>query len=714
MIADDIMPTRRAFLTASGLVIGFAIVPKALAATRSEQGAAASQAMNAYVKVGFDDSVTIMSKHLEWGQGVFSGLAALVAEELDADWSQMRAVHAPADEKLYANLVNVGGAPIQGTFGSTSIPNSYEQYRRAGATARAMFVAAAAAKWTVPAEEVMISKGVISHKASRRTSRFGALVELAAAQTPPETPALKKPADFVLIGKELPRLDVPDKTNGKAMFTMDAAVDGMLVAVVRHSDNLGAKLKSFDDGEARKVPGVVDVKPLPAGVAVYATDSYSALKGREQLKVEWDLSEAETRSTPELEAAYAKRIGGPGLEALKSGDVDKALAGENLHHLSSRFLFPYLAHAPMEVMDAIIVPAQDGSVDIIAGSQTQSFDKDAVSRTLKLERNQVRIDTQLAGGGFGRRGIFGNPFMAETALLLTGAGGKRPIKYFHSREDDIRGGFYRPMYLHDLGAAMDRNGKLVAWDHAIVGQPVIPRDAPDPFMIEWTHHLPYDMPNIRVQTYNEKSPVPPMPWRGVSFNPACFAIETVMDELLEMAGQDPVAGRLANMTDEHARAVIERVAAMSGWGSALPEGRQRGVAFTHAFGSYIAQVAEVSRTEDGTPRVHKVWCAIDCGIVINPNMVRAQIEGGIGFGLGAALFSEITLGEGGGVVQSNFHDYRTLRINEMPDVEVAILKSDRNPSGVGEAGVPPIGPAVANAWRKLTGEKVRRQPMVRA
>lgn len=719
MSIDGFQLTRRAFLAASGLVIGFAVMPKALARGLSTAAtpdtAPATLAMNAFVRIGFDDTVTILSKHLEWGQGVFSGLAALVAEELDADWSQMRAMHAPVDEKLYANLVTVQRQrPIQSTFGSTSIPNSYEQYRRAGATARAMLVGAAAEAWALPAGEITITKGVISHARSGKSSKFGALVKQAARQTPPATITLKKPEDFILIGKELPRLDVPDKTDGKVVYTLDIAIDDMLVAVVKHPDHFGATVKAFDDSETRKVAGVVAVKPLQAGVAVYASDSYSAIKGRDRLKVEWDLSAAETRSSEQLETAYAARLGEPGLEALKSGDVETALAGDNMHRHADRFVFPFLAHAPMEVMDAVFVPAADGSVDIIAGSQTQSYDRDAVAGVLKLDRDQVRITTQLAGGGFGRRGIFGNPFMAEAASLFAALGGKRPVKYFHSREDDIRGGFYRPMYLHELRGAVDRSGKLVAWDHAIVGQPILPIPGIDPFMMKWTQHIPYHIPNIRVRAHNEKLAVPPMPWRGVGFNPACFAIETFIDELLEMAGQDPVAGRLANLSDERAKAVLERVAGMCDWGIHPTQGRQRGVALVQAFGSYIAQVAEVSRKPDGTPRVHAVWCAIDCGIVVNPNMVRAQLEGGIGFGLDATLFSEITLTEGGRVVQSNFHDYRTLRINEMPRIEVAILKSDRDPSGVGEAGVPPVAPAVANAWRKLTGKSVRRLPMVRA
>lgn len=711
--------SRRTFLTSAGLVLGFAIAPKAFARTLLTEAIAGGSKqllpMNAFVKVGTDDTVTVLSKHLEWGQGIFSGLSALVAEEIGADWAQMRAVHSPVDDKIYAHLgMAAHGMYFQGTFGSSGIANSYEQYRAAGATARAMLVAAAAATWDVSAEEITVSRGVISHAASGRTGGFGAFAEAAAKLVPPERPVLKNPANFTLIGKELPRLDVPDKTTGKASFTIDLSAEGMLVALVKYPDHFGAKVKSFDDTEARKIAGVVEVKAIPSGVAVYATDTWSALKGREALTVEWDLSKAEARSSQALASAYAGKLMEPGLEAANNGDVTGAFTGEGVRTHTSRVLFPFLAHAPMEPMDALLVPAEDGSIDIFGGLQIPGFDRISAAKVLGLEPERIRIQTQLAGGGFGRRGTWGGPYGAEVAEIFKAIGANRPLKHLHSREDDIRGGFYRPMFLHDMRGAVDANGEIIAWDHAIVGQSLTGRDGIDGSMIEGVADLPYTVPNLRVRAHMMSLPVPPMFWRSVGHSHTGFAVETFIDELLELAGKDPIEGRLAILAEERNKGVLQRVAEMANWASAVPQGRQRGVAVVKAFDSYAAEIAEVSREADGTPRVHKVWCAIDCGIAVNPNMIRAQLEGGIGFGLGAVLFSEITLGEGGSIDQSNFHDYRVLRLNEMPDIEVSIIESKEKPTGVGEPGVPPIGPAVANAWRRLTGERVQRLPMVSA
>jgi len=709
--------SRRSFLAGSGLVIGFGVVPKAFARAAVPDALAGGSAelptMNAFVKVGSDNVVTVVSKHLEWGQGIYSGLAALVAEELDADWAQMRAVPSAADDKIYANLLMASrNIFLQGTFGSSGIANSYQQYRTAGAAARAMLVAAAAQDWRVPASEITVSKGIIAHTGTGRTSGFGAFANKAAQQTPPTNPVLKDVANFKIIGRELPRLDTLDKMTGKAVFTIDLDADAMLVALVKQPDQFGATVKSFDDAKARKVAGVVDVKKVVSGVAVYATDTYSAIKARALLTVEWDLSKAETRSSAQLATAYAEKLSETGLEAAKTGDVDTVLTGKGVRVYESRILFPFLAHAPMEPMDALFVPNADGSLDIFAGSQLPGMDQKAAAKVLGLDPSKVRLNTQLTGGGFGRRGTFGAPYMIEAAGVFQASGGKRPVKYLYSREDDIRGGFYRPMFLHNMRGAIDKDGKIVAWDHAVVGQRLTPGDGIDHSMVDGVETLPYTVPNLRVTTHNVTLAVPPMFWRSVGNSHTGFAVETFVDELLGLAGKDPVEGRLAQLADGRSKAVLQRAAEMAQWGKSIPEGRQRGVAIVKACGSYVAQVAEVSRDAAGTPRIHKVWCAVDCGVAVNPNLVRAQMEGGIGFGLSAILFGEITLGDGGRIEQSNFHDYRVLRINEMPQIEVSIVKSNEKPTGVGEPGVPPIGPAVANAWRRLTGTPVRRLPMM--
>jgi isoquinoline 1-oxidoreductase beta subunit len=713
MTFHQVNTTRRAFLQGAGLVIGFAVAPKGFAAGLMQAvpagGAGGLLQMNAFVKIGSDDTVTILAKHIEFGQGPFTGLATLIAEELDADWSQMRAVHSPADDKVYANLM----FGVQGTGGSSAIANSYEQYRQAGATARAMLVAAAAEEWGVPASEVTVAKGRIRHAASGRESGFGALADKAAQQTPPSEPVLKDPKDFVLIGHELPKLDTREKTTGKAIFTLDIVADDMLVAVVAHPDHFGATVKSFDDSEARKVAGVVDVKQLSSGVAVYADNTFAALQGREALEVEWDLSKAEKRSSGELAADFAKRLSEKGLEAANRGDVDKALGEGAAAKLEAELVFPFLAHAPMEPLDAVLAKAEDGSVDVYNGAQFPGMDHNTVAQTLGLDPSKVRLHTQLAGGSFGRRAQFGSPYMREAAEAFKATDQSRPLKHMWTREDDIRGGFYRPMYLHRMRGAVDADGRIVAWDQTIVGQSIQGKADIDETSVEGASTLPYAVPNLRVISHNVVLPIPPLWWRSVGHTHTGFAVETFLDELLEKVGKDPVEGRLAMLADQPRHAgVLKKAAEMAGWGSPVPEGRQRGVAVVKSFNTYVGQVVEVSRNDDGTPRVHKVWCAVDCGVPINPNVIKAQMEGGIGYGLGAMLFDEITLGEGGKIRQSNFHDYRSLRINEMPDVEVSVIASTEKPTGVGEPGVPPVGPAVANAWRRLTGTPVRRLPIV--
>jgi isoquinoline 1-oxidoreductase beta subunit len=712
MTIHDITTSRRGFLAGAGLVIGVAIAPKFLSAAPTgvpAGGAAELKPMNAFVKIGTDDTVTVLSKHIEFGQGPFTGLATLVAEELDADWSQMRAVHSPTDNKIYANLA----FGLQGTGGSSSIANAYEQMRKAGATARAMLIAAAAEEWSVPAAEITVEKGRLKHAGSSRESGFGAFADKAATQTVPQDPKLKDPKDFVLIGTDLPKLDTVGKTNGTAIFTLDIAPESLLTAVVAHPKHFGATVKSFDDTEARKVRGVVDVKQIPQGIAVYADNTFSALKGRDALKVEWDLAKAETRSSAELAAEYVRHFNEPGLEAANTGNVDEAFLQDGLQTVEAEIVFPFLAHAPMEPLDAVFIKATDGSVDIYNGAQFPGFDQQVAAEILKLDEAKVRVNTQLAGGSFGRKAQFGSPYMQEAATVYAAIGGDRPLKHMWTREDDIQGGFYRPMYAHKMRGAIDAEGRITAWEQVIVGQSIMAKADLDSTSVEGASNLPYRIPNLKVTSHNVTLPIPPLWWRSVGHTHTGFAVETFVDELLARVGRDPVEGRLALLDKESRHAgVLRKAAEMADWGASPPEGRARGVAVVESFGSFVAQVAEVSVGADGAPRVHKVWCAVDCGVAVNPNIIKAQMEGGIGYGLGAVLFDAITLGKGGRIMQSNFHDYRSIRINEMPDVAVEIIKSVESPTGVGEPGVPPVGPAVANAWRKLTNATVRQLPIV--
>jgi isoquinoline 1-oxidoreductase beta subunit len=723
MKIETIHPSRRAFLAGSaGLVIGFYLAPlgRTAAAAPPIGGVPAdvegAQAMNAFVRIAPDDTVTVLCKHTEMGQGPYTGLTTIVAEELDADWSQMRAAAAPANDELYKNLA----FGVQGTGGSTAIANSYEQLRKAGATARALLVAAAAAEWGVPRKEITVERGRIRHAASGRQSGFGALAAKATELALDGEPALKDPKSFSLIGADVPRLDIAAKSNGTAVFTIDIAVPDMLTALVVHPTQFGAKVARFDDTEARRVDGVVDVKEIPQGVAICATSTWAAIKGRDALKVDWDVSQAEQRSSAAIIGEYQDKANARGQSVTEEGDIDQAYGGAATT-LEAEYVFPFLAHAPMEPLDSVLVKAADGSVDVYSGTQFQTSDQQAVAATLGLDPAQVRVHTQLAGGGFGRRAQAGSPYAVESATVFR-AFGDRPLKHLWLREDDVRGGFYRPIYVHRLKGAVSPDGAISGWEQVVVGQSIIagtPFEAMmengiDPTSVEGASDLPYAIPNRRVSLHTMKTGVPVLWWRSVGHTHTAFTTETFLDELLTAAGKDSIDGRIA-LLGENARhiGVLRRVAEISGWGGPVAEGRARGVAVHKSFNTYVAQVAELS-AEDGVPRVHKVWVAVDCGVAINPNVIRAQMEGGVGFGLGAVLFGEISLGEGGHVEQSNFHDYRLLRINEMPEVEVAIVASTEPPTGVGEPGVPPIGPAVANAWRKLTGTPVRRLPMLSA
>ncbi len=718
--------SRRDFLKSTaaagvGLLIGvhvprFARAQSGAAAVIQGDGSAqAAFAPNAFVRIAPDDTVTVLVKHIEFGQGPYTGLATLVAEELDADWAQMRAQAAPANLELYKNAA----FGIQGTGGSTAIFNSYDQMRTAGATARAMLVTAAAAEWDVPASEITVVKGVIKHARSGKTARFGTLAAKAARLSPPKKVALKNPRNFTLIGTDVPKLDSVAKTTGKAEFTIDLRKPGMLTAVVAHPPRFDGKVKAFDDRQAFKVKGVVAVKAIPEGVAVYARNFWAAKKGRDALKMEWDLAGTETRSSAQVIAEYRELAKSRGMSVAKKGDADGGFA-QSAKIVEAEYEFPFLAHAPLEPLDCVIEAREDGA-QAWFGSQLQTVDQQVIAAVLGLPPEKVLVNTQFAGGSFGRRAQPDSGFAKEAAECAKAYGRGTPIKLIWTREDDIKGGRYRPMYVHKLKGGLDDKGRIVAWDNVIVGQSIVSgspfaemmiKEGFDPTSVEGSDDLPYTIPNFSASLHTTEVGVPVLWWRSVGHTHTGFATETFIDELLVAAGKDPVAGRLALLVDHPREAgVLKAVAKLSNWGANVPEGRARGVAVHKSFDSYVAQIAEVSRRKDGFPRVHKVWCAVDCGVAVNPNVITAQMEGGIGFGLGAALFDEITMTDGR-IVESNFHDYRMLRINEMPEVEVTIIRSSEQPTGVGEPGVPPIAPAVANAWAALTGKRVRKLPFI--
>ena len=713
----DTAISRRALLKgAAALVIGTYLAPRVLA---NAGQASPKFVANAFVRIDADDTVTVLVKHIEFGQGPLTGLTTLVAEELDADWEQMRAAEAPAKAALYNNLL---WGPLQGTGGSSSIANCYQQMRKAGAAARALLVQAAAEAWEVAGSEITIDRGVLRHAASGRSGRFGQFVEAASRLPVPQEAPLKSASAFRFIGREgaVKRLDTLDKTTGKTQFTCDIDEPGMLTVVVERPPRFGGKVASFDATAARAVRGVVEVKEIPYGVAVYATGMWAALKGRKALKIAWDESGAERRSTEQIVEYLRTLATRPGTVAAAHGDVDAQLKGEG-RIIESEYVFPYLAHAPMEPLDGFMV--WDGKrVKARYGSQVQTLDQMQIGPVFGLKPEQIEIETLFAGGSFGRRIDLGKDLVAELAAATKAIGPNHPVKLLWSREDDLCGGFYRPMTLHRLRGAI-RDGKIIAWSNTIAGQSFVMGTAFEASgvrndvhlsIVEGAAHIPYDIAHFRCDMHAATVGVPTSSWRSVSHTHTGYAVECFIDELLEAAGQDPVSGRLALMGKAPRQArVLREVAAMVNWsGSTPPKDRARGVAVVESFGTSVAQIAEVSLGERGEPRVHKVWCAVDCGVAVNPDIIRAQMEGGIGFGLGHILFAEVGLEEGR-PVQHNFDTYRSLRINEMPDIEVRIIQSAEKPTGVGEPGVPPIGPAVANALARLGGKRPRRLPMVR-
>jgi len=705
---------RRTFLKIGALAGGALIVELRFL---PEPLAASDLAPNAFIRVAPDNTITIVAKHLEMGQGSHTGLATVVAEELDADWSQVRVEAAPADATRYNNL---SWGPVQGTGGSSSIANSWEQLRRAGATARAMLVAAAAAKWSVPAGSLTVDKGVVTHAATGRRATFGELATPAAALPVPAEVALKEPKDWKLIGKAAPRVDSKAKTDGSARFTIDVYLPDMVTAVIARPPLFGATVKSIDKTAALKVPGVTDVIEVPAGVAVLGKGFWAAQQGREALRVEWDETKAERRGTAELLAEYRALAEKPGLKARRDGDPTAALAGA-AKTLEAVYEFPYLAHAPMEPLDCVVKLSGDGC-EVWAGSQIQTLDQGTVAHVVGLPAEKVELHTLMAGGSFGRRATPTADVAGEAASIAKAIAGRQPVKLVWTREDDIRGGRYRPLFVHRLRAGLDASGRLVAWEHRIVGQSFLKgtpfagliKDGIDVTSVEGGSTLPYAIPNLGCELHSPDVGVPTLWWRSVGHSHTAFSTETFFDEVAHAAGRDPFELRRELLKDHpRHRAVLELAASKAGWGTPLPAGRARGIALQESFSSFVAQVAEVSLRKDGLPNVERVICAIDCGVAVNPDVVRAQMEGCVGFGLGAALWSEITLDKGR-VVQSNLHDYRTLTIDEMPKVEVHIVPSAEAPTGVGEPGVPPVAPAVANAFFHLSGQRVHRLPFVRA
>lgn len=707
--------SRRAFLKVSagasaGLMLGVSFTaPSALA----QQAADTGMEFNAFVSISPDNTVKVLIKHLEMGQGVYTGLATCVAEELDAAWDQVVCEHAPADVSKYANLL----MGQQGTGGSTAMANSFMQMRQAGAAARAMLVAAAAAQWQVDASDITVSDGVVSH--GNHSASFGELA-VAAAQLPaPDRTSLtlKTSAAFKLIGEDNTLRKDVGKHNGTAIYTQDVKLPGMLTAVVAHPPRFGARVRSFDASAALARRGVQQVFEIDTGIAVVASDYWSAIKARELLQIEWDDSAAETRSSGDILAQYRDLVETPGAMAESHGNPDAALsASSDVTELM--FEYPYLAHAQMEPMNCVAQVNGDAA-EMWYGCQSPTSDKAAIAGVLGTSGDKVTIHTVFAGGGFGRRANPASDYVLE-AVRIARQVPDTPVKLVWSREDDMQAGYYRPAYVHKLSAALDAAGKPSAMKVRIAGQSIMAgtsmaammvRDGIDNTSVEGLTEFAYEVPERQVELHSPQVGVPVQWWRSVGHTHTAFSKEVFIDALARKAGADPVAYRLELLKNNpRETAVLKLAAEKAGWGTTeLPEGWGRGVAVHTSFGSTVAEIVDVS-VQGNNFKVERVVAAIDCGIAVNPSIVKAQVESAIAYGLSAALADEVTLTDGH-VDQTNFHNYRVLRMNAMPVVETHIVPSTNAPSGVGEPGTPPIAPAVANALAAITGRTLTRLPL---
>lgn len=716
---DSAALSRRGFLKGTSLaagafVIGCYLPFRSRQAFAQEGGIAeGSHDPNVFVRVGPDNTVTVISKHFEMGQGVTTGLATLVAEELGADWSTLRFEFAPNDPERYANLV----FGVMATGGTTSMLGSWVQMRRVGAAARMMFAAAAASAWRVPAGEITIEKSVIRHPASGRSASLGEMADAAMEESVPADIPLKDPKDWMLIGRPIPRLDSHDKTNGAATFALDVRRPGALIAMVKRPPQFGATVADFDDREARAVDGVVEVVQIPSGIAVLARDNWSAMRGRDALAVSWDTGGAETRSSNDILDEYRTLASGPGLSAAKRGNPKQKLADAK-SAIEAEFTFPYLAHTPMEPLNCVMELNDDGA-EIWSGCQLQSIDTFMAAQTLGLKPEQIRINTLLGGGSFGRRGNPVADWVVELASIVKAIDGRAPVHAVWTREDDVRGGFYRPMALHKVEVGIDGNSMISGWRHRLVSKSIFTgtpfeqmavHDGIDHSSVEGIGDSPYKLPDFELRSYNAQSPVPVLWWRSVGHSHNAHVMETMIDEVAQATGRDPVKFRLELLEGKpRDRATLELAAERAGWDSPMPRGKGRGVAYHFSFGTRVAMVAEVTVT-DRTLKVDRIVAAVDCGVAINPDVVTAQVEGAIGFGLSAVTRNAITLDDGF-VRQSNFHNFEPTRMREMPTVDVHIVPSTEDPSGVGEPGVPPLAPAIGNAVYAATGVRLRSLPL---
>jgi len=703
-VTPVINESRRDFLKSSaamggGLVIGFVLPGGA----RFAEAATAVFQPNAFIRITPDNVVTVVVGLSEMGQGVLTAIPMLVAEELEADWGKITIEQAPADP-AFANPI----FKVQATGGSTSVRGHWEPMRKAGATARQMLIAAAADTWKVDSSTCHAESGKVIHASGKKLT-YGELANRAATIPAPAEVKLKDPKDFKLLGKGAKRLDSPGKVNGTARFGMDVRLPGMLTAVVARSPVAGGKVASFNADKAKAMPGVKHVVQIGSGVAVAATGYWAAKQGRDALEIQWDEGANAGLSSENISKAMSELAGKSGVVARKDGDVSTATAAKRLDAV---YEAPYLAHACMEPMNCTAWVKADG-VEIWAGTQAQGINQSVLSKVAGVKPEQVKVNTMLLGGGFGRR--FAQDFTVDAVLISKAAGA--PVKLIYSREDDMKGHFYRPFALVKFSAGLDDAGNPVSYSartscssvFAAAGFPL--KNDLDEAAVEGLKELPYDCPNVQVEWSRYEPGIGVWFWRSVGHSQNFFFSESFVDEMAVAAGKDPFEYRRGLLT-KHPRhkATLELAANKAGWGSPLPAGRARGIAVCESFDSVVAEVAEVSLA-DGKVKVHRVVCAVDCGMTVNPDIVSRQMESAIIFGLSAALYGKISI-KAGRVEQSNFHDYPVVRMNDTPQVEVHIVPSGEKPGGVGEPGTPPIAPAVCNALFALTGKRIRSLPIV--
>ena len=711
---DGVDLSRRRFLSVSaavggGLLIGFTTGPSIGAADAAQNVASPPFTPNAFVRIGSDGQVVMTMPYVEMGQGTYTSIPMLIAEELEVDLKQVRLEHAPPNEKLYANPL----LGVQATGNSNAIRGAWQPLREAGATARTMLVLAAAKRWNVDPASCRAQSGEVRHAPTGRRLKYGELTADAARIPVPESVVLKRPEDFKLIGTPAKRLDTPAKVNGTAVYGIDVRPQGMKVATLAQSPVFGGRVKSVDDAKAKAVKGVRQIVRLDDAVAVVADHMGAAKKGLAALTIEWDDGPHAKLSTQDIAAELEKATLNPGPVAQNIGDVDKAMASA-VTKVEAIYQVPFLAHAALEPMNCTVHVRKDGC-EIWVGNQALARCQAAAAKITGLPLDKVVVHNHLIGGGFGRRlESDGVTRAVQIAMQVEG-----PVKVVWTREEDIQHDMYRPYFLDRMSAGLDEKGMPVAWNNRFAGSSIIARWLPpgfnnglDPDTTEGAIDLVYALPNLHVEYLRVEPPgIPTAFWRSVGPSHNVFVTESFIDEMAAAAKQDPVAYRRALLDKApRAKAVLELAAQKAGWGKPLPKGVGRGVSLQFVFGTYLAQVAEVEVSKDGAVRVRRVVCAVDCGTVVNPDTVKAQIQSAIIFGITAALHGEITLKDGR-VQQNNFHDYQMLRMNEAPAIEVYIVNSTEPPGGMGEAGTSAITPAVTNAIYAATGTRVRKLPV---